>query len=251
MKQNNSNKKSLGIVGGMGSQASNWLLQRITTLTVANTDQEYLDVVLHNNSNIPDRTEAILYDGPSPFRELRKSLTLLDGYGVDVAVMSCMTAYYYYDQLQETFAGKLIHPAEFVIQELQMNPAFANRKKIGIIGSTGMISSGVFHKKLEAEGYQVLSINPDDQQKYFMDPIYKKGGFKTGQFSQENIRQFCYQAELLKNLGADIILGACSEIPLVMNQNSTDLPFLDSFQLLAERLVEYCHKNEKNHVLQA
>lgn len=251
MEPTSSKKKILGIVGGMGSQASTWLLNKITSLSPASVDQDYLDVILHNNSNIPDRTEAILYGGPNPLHELKKSLGLFDSYGVDVAAMSCMTAYFYFEELQKHFSGELIHPAILVLNELKENPAYEGRRKIGIIGSTGMIESGVFHGYLEGEGYEVIKIGPSDQQVHFMNPIYKEGGFKTGQFSEENVRLFCHQAELLKNLGAEAILGACSEVPLVMDQKSTDLPFLDAFQLLARRLVEYCHQSKNDHVLQA
>jgi len=67
MQVNNVSKKKLGIIGGMGSHAGVWLFNRITELSYAQKDQEYLDILVHNNSAIPDRTRAIVYKEASPF----------------------------------------------------------------------------------------------------------------------------------------------------------------------------------------
>lgn len=246
-----SKKHILGIVGGMGSQASIWLMNRIIALSNVDKDQDYLEIVLHNNSNIPDRTEAILCGGKCPLTQLKRSFELFNDYGVNVAVMACMTAYYYYDKLINSFSGELIHPLDFVIDELAKNPSFTNKSRIGLIGSSGMIYSGVFHKKLNPLDYKVICLDVEDQEKHFMQPIYKKNGFKAGNFSTENVNQFRQQADILKNKGAEIIVGACSEIPLILNQDNVDLPFIDSFDLLAHKLVDHCYHKKLTDVLQA
>ena len=243
------NRKKLGILGGMGSQASTWLLNRIVALCKAQTDQDYPEIVLHNNSSIPDRTQAILYGGDSPVPEMKRSLSVFDQSNMDLVVMACMTAHHFYDEIKASFSGTILHPIDFVVEELSERLVCTGKTKIGLIGSTGMINSGVFHKKLIPLGYEMVVLDPDDQQKYFMDPIYNPGGFKSGEFSDENVQLFLYQIDLLKSKGAEIIVGACSEIPLVINQYNVDIPFIDSFELLAQRVVDHCYNNQQENVL--
>ena len=50
----------LGVLGGMGPQATNTFYQRIIDRTQADTDQEHLRVLIWSDAKIPDRTAGIL-----------------------------------------------------------------------------------------------------------------------------------------------------------------------------------------------
>jgi aspartate racemase len=53
-------KNVLGILGGMGPLASQLLYRRITEKTLADSDQDHIDLILLSHATMPDRTEAIL-----------------------------------------------------------------------------------------------------------------------------------------------------------------------------------------------
>lgn len=53
-------KKTIGIIGGMGPLATTDLFRKIVVNTKANTDQEHLRILIDNNTNIPDRTAYII-----------------------------------------------------------------------------------------------------------------------------------------------------------------------------------------------
>ena len=86
MKQ--SEKKTVGIIGGMGPLATCDLMEKIIRLTKARTDQENLHLVVDCNTDIPDRTAAILEHGASPVPQLVRSGIKLQGMGADVLVLS-------------------------------------------------------------------------------------------------------------------------------------------------------------------
>ena len=70
-------KKTLGIIGGMGPMATAYLLQLIIEMTDAKTDQEHLDVIVFNRPAVPDRTAYILDNTkPSPLPVLRDAAAL-------------------------------------------------------------------------------------------------------------------------------------------------------------------------------
>src|SRR6266702_6173274 len=92
-------KKKIGIVGGMGSRAGVFLLKRIIDHSPAETDQEFPEIIFHNNSMIPDRTRAIIYNKRSPFSDILRSVDLFNQNNVELIAMGCITAHYYYDEI--------------------------------------------------------------------------------------------------------------------------------------------------------
>jgi aspartate racemase len=224
----------------MGSHAGVWLLKRITELSYAQRDQEYLDVVLHNNPAIPDRTRAILYQESSPVPEMERTLDLLNYGGVDVAVIACMTAHYYFDELVPKFNGKLLSAVELVKEELTSNPAYAGRTRVGLVGTTGLLQSNLYQRELGRINCQVLTLGAAEQEDLFMQPVYGKGGAKAGPVSREMKDRFHRQFPLLVEKGAQVVVGACSEVPLLLGDN-LPVPFLDAFELLARKTVNYCY----------
>ena len=51
--------RMIGILGGMGPEATLDLYSNIIRLTPAKRDQDHIQVLIHSNPKIPDRTEAI------------------------------------------------------------------------------------------------------------------------------------------------------------------------------------------------
>lgn len=68
-----SDKKVIGILGGMGPLATADLFQKITLHTAASCDQDHPRVCIDSNTNISDRTAALLHGGADPVPEMVKS----------------------------------------------------------------------------------------------------------------------------------------------------------------------------------
>lgn len=228
----------IGILGGMGAHAGAWLLQRIIALSDATSDQDYPDIILHNNSAIPDRTKAILYNGTSPLPELKRSMQMFNSMEVQIAVMACMTAHYYYKELSGIFKGNLINALDIIVQELRENNTFRDVRKIGLIGSTGLLKTCLIQDRIAPLGCEVIVLDDEEQEAYFMRPIYMEGGIKSGKVTGEVKELFSTQVDILTDRGADMIIGACSEVPLLLDPDM-ELPYMDVFDLLARITVQY------------
>ena len=87
--------KTIGIIGGMGPMATVDLMQKIILATDACEDQNHIPILVDNNTNIPDRTAAILGQGTSPVPELLKSAERLTAQGADFLIMGCNTAHFF------------------------------------------------------------------------------------------------------------------------------------------------------------
>ena len=88
-------KKTIGILGGMGPLATADLFEKITLLTKAETDRDHIRVYIDSNTNIPDRTAAILNGGADPVPEMADALKHLEQCGADCVIMPCNTAHYF------------------------------------------------------------------------------------------------------------------------------------------------------------
>ena len=109
-------QKFVGILGGMGPDATVTMFQNILRATPARSDQEHLRILIYNNPKIPDRTAAICANGADPLPALIQSAKLLEQAGVDLIIIPCVTAHYFYDGLQTAIKTPILHIAQETLQ---------------------------------------------------------------------------------------------------------------------------------------
>ncbi len=228
-------KKTLGIIGGMGPLATCDLMEKIIALTKAGKDQDNIHIVVDCNTNIPDRTAAIVGQGESPVPQLVRSGIKLQGMGADVLVMSCNTAHYFYEELLPYFDVPLLH----MVRETGKFLRQQSIKKAGLLATDGTINSGVYEKALAKEGIDII-IPDKEEQKIVMDVIYKgiKGG-KAGYHSGE----FRRVLENLLDRGAQRLVLGCTELPIAMQKYQFSYPHIDPTEVLAQAAVRFCLEN--------
>ena len=124
-------KKTIGIVGGMGPLATSDLFRKIVEITDAASDQEHVRVCIDNNTEIPDRTAAILKGGEDPVPEMVKSAVRLQGMGADVLIMPCNTAHYFYDRLTPFVDTPFLNMIEETAKEIKRRGI----KKAGLLAT--------------------------------------------------------------------------------------------------------------------
>ena len=92
----------LGVLGGMGPQATQVFYQFVLDRTDALRDQDHLPALILSDTGIPDRTAAILSGDTEPlYRRLRSDAKLLERCGCTVLAIPCNTSHYFVDRLQE------------------------------------------------------------------------------------------------------------------------------------------------------
>ena len=108
----------LGVLGGMGPQATNTFYQRIIDRTQAESDQEHLRVLIWSDAKIPDRTAGILGtpdQAEAVYQHLLADAKLLERAGCTVLAIPCNTSHFFADRLQKELEAPLIHmPRETV-----------------------------------------------------------------------------------------------------------------------------------------
>ncbi|MGD9051374.1 MAG: amino acid racemase, partial [Desulfobacterales bacterium] len=93
-------EKTIGILGGMGPEATVDCHARIIQNTPAKTDQQHLRVVIDSNPKVPDRTAAITGKGPSPVPVLVNGCRALQAAGADFIIIPCVSAHFYLAEIR-------------------------------------------------------------------------------------------------------------------------------------------------------
>jgi aspartate racemase len=234
----NVSKHTIGVIGGMGSHAANSFFHELIQAQTTANDQEYLEVLVHNNTRIPDRTAGITQRGPSPLEELQRSALLLEQGGCSIIVMACLTAYYYAEQIEAVLQSSRLYN---IVQEAAADILLKQGvQTVGIFASEGSISTGIWDRAFADKGIRINTLSPDDHENYFNKAIYGclKGG-NVDKTAKDRVIQGCTK---LIELGADVTIGACSELPLVVQENDFPFPYYDVMRLTARKIVDQAHK---------
>ena len=238
-------KKTVGILGGMGPLATADLFRKIIEITDAKCDQEHVHVLIDSNTNIPDRTAAILHGGKDPVPELTKSAKTLAGAGADLLIMPCNTAHYFYDKVQE--AVKI--PVLSIIEATADRILAEGKNEALILCTDGTKDAGVYDRIFEKRG--IRTCYPDAEiQKDVMSMIYE--GVKAG------VPAFCEKERAAKEMqpriekiegcaervngfiagkGGMITVLACTELPIAKDIYELKGTFVDPTACLAEAAV--------------
>jgi aspartate racemase len=107
--------------------------------------------------------------------------------------------------------------------------------RLGLTGTRYLVDSEVYPEKLAARGLQYLRPSPAERAEVnriiFEELI-------AGIFTPESIAYFQRLIERMKNEGCDAVVLGCTEIPLIMNDDNSALPTLDSTRLLARAALQ-------------
>ena len=124
-----------------------------------------------------------------------------------------------------------VHIAEVVAAEA----AARGYRKPAITGTRWLVESSVYPDKLAARGLDYLRPNGDECRelnRIIMDELV------YGIFKPESVVSFQKVIERMKHEGADAVILGCTEIPLIVGDENSPLPTLDSTRLLARAALE-------------
>ena len=219
--------KVVGVIGGMGPEASVLFYQRLTAATAAGCDQEHLHVIIDSNSKIPDRTESIRDRSSATLDAIVVSARRLQVMGAQILVMPCNSAHFWYPQISIRIDIPLIN----MIEEIFKSIDGSGLARVGLLATTGTVSSGVYSK---ASGEVELILPDEEEQKRVHSAIYSIKG-AAGQEMLGIRKNLLELVEELRGRGAEGIILGCTEIPIVIGQDDIrELPVIDSIRILVE-----------------
>ena len=226
-------KRILGILGGMGPEATVDFYREIVSLTPASRDQDHIPTLIHSNTMIPDRTAAILGCGTDPFPLLLESARLLEHAGAGIIAIPCNTAHHYLEQLREQMSVPILNMIGEVLRELRTR--YPDTSTVGLLASTGTVSARIYQSAFEPAGIAVSTPRQADQD-HVMTAIRD---VKAGRNYAENRRRLIDVCVNLEASGAEAVVLGCTELPLLLNEIPVGIPVLNSTRILAQAAVDW------------
>jgi aspartate racemase len=237
-------KKTIGIMGGMGPEATAHMYDLILKNTAAARDQDHIHVIINSFPQVPPRTDAILGKGASPTAFLIDGIEMLKQAGADLIVIPCVTAHFFIPEVRRELDFELVN-----LLDESANWAKANipdLKRAGIIASTGTLESRLFHNAFLEAGIEIIT--PDSsQQSRVMEAVFGIGGIKAGQTSGPPREAIVSVALSLIARGAEAVIAGCTEIPLVLKPQDISVPFIEPMRIAAEVCIRKAGYQLKSH----
>ena len=226
-------EKIIGILGGMGPEATADLYYRIIRATPAKKDHDHPRTIIYSNTKVPDRTAAIIGEGPSPLGEMVKAGAALEQAGADFIIMPCNTAHYFIDDLRARLGIPVLDMIELTAE------AFVERLpeagSAGLIATDGTVKSGIYESRFGDKGVDIV-VPSREMQGETMKAIYDH--IKAGDL-QEGREAILRVAVELINEDVQAVLCGCTEVSLILKDGDLTIPVIDPLQVLAERALSH------------
>ncbi len=238
---------TIGVVAGAGPYAGLDLIKKIFDNTLAEKDQDHINVIGNfKAAELTDRT-AFLYDNtlPNPGDAIAAQVLETEGLGASVAGIPCNTAHSpqiidrALDRLHEvgsrvTFVNMIRETVIFVQQR------YPGLHTIGVLSTTGTARTGIYRAYFGPAGFTVLQLPDDEQETLVHAAIYDKVyGVKAAGYGTEQARaNFLTAARSMLARGAQAIVLGCTEIPIAITEAEIDgAPTIDPTRVLARALI--------------
>ncbi len=225
------NDKVVGVIGGMGPDATVDFMARVLAATPASKDQDHIRMVVEHNPRIPSRQLAMRGQGEDPGPVIAAMAARLEAAGADFIVMPCNLAHAW----QGAIVSATRIPFVSIIDE-SVNSALCrsgNDSAVGLMTTPGCFSAGLYQQALADVGRPVVTQTPDELEltMSFVESI------KAGDRSQAVVDGLRGIADTLIGRGAKVLIAACTEFPLVLNESMFDVAFVSSTDVLAKKTV--------------
>ncbi|MFE3032533.1 aspartate/glutamate racemase family protein [Streptomyces canus] len=222
----------IGILGGMGPAATADFYTKLVAATPGTSDQDHLRTVIWSDPTIPDRTDALLGDGPDPTPWLLHGGRVLREAGATVIAIPCNTAHAFVPRIEDHVGLPIIHMIGEVARHLgAISPPI---RTVGLLATTGTVRAGLYQEWLDRVGIRLVLPDDVSQSREVMTGIR---AVKAGVRGDSTTALLARAARRLTDQGAQAVIAGCTEIPLGLPPAAVEVPLADPSLVLAQALV--------------
>ena len=224
-------RKIAGVMGGMGPEATVDFMAKVIAYTDSGNDQDHVHMIVDQDPSVPNRQAAIGGGVDDVTPRLAEMAKRLETAGADFLVMVCNTAHVFLDGVRATTKIPFISIIEESIDEIER--ACPNAKSVGVMATDGCLNTGIYQDAIIQSGR--AAIVPDEAgMQELMRLIH---AIKAGDKSAEIATGMEAAAQGLVDRGAEVIIGGCTEIPIVFEGENFPVLVIASTNVLAKRTL--------------
>lgn len=211
--------RPVGIVGGMGPEATILLMQKVLAAVPAQDDADHIPLIVHQNPAVPSRIAHLIEGtGENPAPTLHRMAEDLKAAGAMALAMPCNTAHAYKD----AFAGiglPFLDMVDLTAARLQ--------GRVGMLASPAVRRAGVFDAAFAARGITPVWRDEDTLLQIIRD-------VKAGRLEPRPLAGIA--RDMMRD--CDHLLVACTELSL-LTAGLAGLPWTDSLDCLVDGIVGF------------
>jgi aspartate racemase len=225
--------KTLGMIGGMGPEATIDYYRLIVAAFVARSPDGSYPPMLISSINLPALLDCFQRNALAEATELlAKELDKLAAAGADFGVLSSCSSHIVFDQVSRRSPIPLLS----IVEATGAAAEALALKKVGLIGARFTMQGRFFEDCLAQRGILVVTPEPDDQAY-----IHEKhlGELVKGVVLPETRAGLLAIVEKLREReGIDALILGGTELPLILRDAPDQrIPFLDTARIHVDRII--------------
>jgi aspartate racemase len=221
----------VGVIGGMGPDATVDFMSRVLRETPAKADQDHVRMVVEHNPRIPSRQSAMRGDGENPGPVIAAMAVRLEAAGADFLVMPCNAAHAWQSDIEAATDIPFVSIIDESVRSA-LNRS-GDGSAVGLMTTPGCFTAGLYQQALMDAGRPVVIQTPEE----LAETISLVERIKGGDQSEEVAVALQNLATRLVERGAKVLIAACTELPLILNESMFDVAFVSSTGVLAKKTV--------------
>lgn len=224
--------RRIGVLGGMGPEATVLFMQKMLAAVTAQDDADHIPLLVDSNSQVPSRIAAIVEGtGENPAPVLIDMARRLVVAGAEALAMPCNTAHFYAPQISAASDVPFLN-----MLELSCDAGFARMGsdgRIGLLGSPALQQTQVFEAPLAARGLRPVYAADQPALLSAIRDIKANGPSEVARTTVNRAAD-----EMAAN-GAAAICICCTEFSLLSKQIAASVPLYDSLDVLVSACVAF------------
>ena len=149
--------------------------------------------------------------------------------GADFLVMPCNTAHVFSKAVTDAVSIPLLSIIDVTVA------ACRAYNKVGLLTTEGCLKSNVYQRAAQALDVELV-LPTTEELIEFTDLVFR---VKQGDKSEPVVSGMLRLIEALQARGAQAIIAACTEIPLVVNKSMLSVPLISSTDELARQTIAF------------
>lgn len=225
------NNQVAGVIGGMGPDATVDFMSRVLRETPGKLDQDHVRMVVEHNPRIPSRQLAMRGEGENPGPVIAAMAARLETAGADFLVMPCNLAHAWQGDIHAATSIPFVSIIDASVQSaLDISD---DNSAVGLLTTPGCFAAGLYQQALADVGRPVITQTPDE----LNEAMSLVERIKAGDKSRDVVSGLRTLANELIGRGAKVLIAACTEFPLVLDESMFDVAFVSSTDVLARKTV--------------
>lgn len=233
-KAGNARFRKIGVLGGMGPEATALLYQKIIRKCQqelgAQLDEDFPEIII---CSLPIPNVVLGIKKPESIVPLLEyAVKKLESAGSQVIAVPCNTVQYFYPEMQGATSVKVLN----IVEETVRSAGEKGYRKLGLLATSATVDNDIYGRLAREIGLEILV--PDNVLPGLQSAVTEAiMNILAGKVLESDRKKLSGIIAEMAAIGADAVILGCTELPILMRTEDSVIPLIDSLDALAESTI--------------